>query len=410
MDSLSERLRSLGVRLGSERKEQRPTQARFPVDDILPGDIQATARGEAYVVERQYPWGHAHGAIQLHPRQPSGTLASWAGDPQLVERPLDQILFLDTETTGLAGGTGTFAFLVGVGRFTSGGFQVQQFFMRDPVEEPALLAALETCLEPCQVVVTFNGKSFDWPMLTARYISNGWPDLAPPDAHLDLLHLARRLWRYRLPSRALGVLEQEILGLIRAEEDIPGWMIPQIYFDYLRTRDARPLKGVFYHNAMDILSLAALMIHADAMLEDPLDGADLDPVDLFALGRLMEDLEENDRAVRLYSSGLERDLPVEIETEALRRLSMIQKRSGNFPRAIALWERAAREGAMFAFVELAKYYEHRVRRFDEALHWTRAALDSLSAARPGSLERVRWRRELERRQARLERRISSTSG
>jgi uncharacterized protein YprB with RNaseH-like and TPR domain len=144
-----------------------------------------------------------------------GIIAQWAREPRLAEVEPDTFAFLDTETTGLAGGTGTYAFLVGVGRYDGEDFHLAQFFMRDPAEEPALLWALTDFLGPCQALVTFNGKAFDVPLLNARYITNGETPSLTSTAHLDLLPLARRLWRDRLPSRALGYLEEHILGLTR---------------------------------------------------------------------------------------------------------------------------------------------------------------------------------------------------
>src|SRR4030067_1036414 len=141
--------------------------------------------------------------------------------------------------------------------------------MRDPFEEPAMLLALEEFLAPCKTLVTFNGKSFDAPLLTTRYTLQGWPSPMGRMAHIDLLHLARRLWRDRLPSRTLSNLEVQILGAQRSEEEIPGWMIPQMYFDFLRDGDARPMKRVFYHNEMDVLSMAALLNLVVNLLENP---------------------------------------------------------------------------------------------------------------------------------------------
>ncbi len=188
-------------------------------------------------------------------------LAEWAREPRLAELAPADFAFLDTETTGLSGGTGTYAFLVGVARFEDEGLHLAQFFMRDPSEEPGLLAALEEFLAPCQALVTFNGKAFDAPLLLTRYLCHGWQPPFQGLAHVDLLHLARRLWRDRLPSRTLTMLEAHILGAGRSEEDIPGWLIPEMYFTYLQTGDPTPLKSVFYHNAMDVISLVALMEH-----------------------------------------------------------------------------------------------------------------------------------------------------
>ena len=169
--------------------------------------------------------------------------------PDGFERVLDpgRWLFLDTETTGLAGGTGTYAFLVGIAWWEKGGLAVEQYFMRDYVEEPSLLLGLAARLAERRVLVTFNGKSFDWPLLQTRYRITRAALLEDPDAHLDLLHPARQLWSLRLKSVALSELERHVLGFERGY-DIPSETIPQRYFEFLRGGPAEPVAEVFQHN------------------------------------------------------------------------------------------------------------------------------------------------------------------
>jgi hypothetical protein len=279
--------------------------------------------------------------------------------------------------------------------------------MRDPLEEPSLLAALTEFLQPCQALVTFNGKAFDVPLLNTRYITNG---KAPPLVsvpHLDLLPLARRLWRDRLPSRALGYLEQHILGAYRTHEDVPGWLIPSLYFDYLRNGDARPLLGIFYHNAMDVLSLAALFGHVAQLLAEPLEGRIAHAVDQVAVGKLYEDLGYVQIAAQLYEEGLAQDLPEEVRWETVHRLSLICKRCGDLPSAVTLWQEAARSNQVYAHVELAKFYEHMARDYHAAAAWTEAAIALVSAPGFPRHEGRRWLVDLEHRLARLRRRLGA---
>jgi len=219
------------------------------------------------------------------------------------------------------------------------------------------------------------------------------------------------LWRARLPSRALGYLEEHILGLVRTQEDVPSWVIPSLYFGYLRSGDARPMKGVFYHNAVDVLSLAALLSHVAGLLNDPLNV--VHGLDLVAMGKMFEDLGHVEKAVQLYECGLARDLPEEIYWDTVRRLSLAQKRCGNLSAAVALWREAARSGQIYAHVELAKFYEHHRRDYDEAAQWTRAALALVNAPDPSATLRAgfprhecrRWLADLEHRLARLHRKL-----
>ena len=175
---------------------------------------------------------------------PLDAVAGWADEPRFLDLDLEHFAFIDTETTGLAGGTGTYTFLIGVGRFEKDEFRLVQFFLTNPGEETAQLAAFSEFIAPCEAVVSFNGKSFDIPLINTRFIINRWPSPLTGLAHLDLLHLARRLWKARLSGCTLGDLETHILGMKRSEHDVPGWMIADLYFDYLHTGDSRPLLGV----------------------------------------------------------------------------------------------------------------------------------------------------------------------
>jgi tetratricopeptide (TPR) repeat protein len=276
--------------------------------------------------------------------------------------------------------------------------------MRDPLEEPAQLAALTEFLKDCAVLVSFNGKSFDVPLLNTRYISNGQASPLADLAHLDLLPLARRLWRDRLPSRALGQLEQAILQASRTQEDIPGWLIPGVYFDYLRSGDARPLKGVFYHNAMDVLAMAGLLNHMTHLLDHPLDGRIKHAVDVAAVAKLFEALGDFEKAIQLYEHSLAQDLPEENYWDSLQRLSFIYKRQGDWSAAVELWQQAAAGRQLYAYVELAKFYEHQRRDYQQAAHWTRSALDIFfTPPYPAGIRR--WRLDLEHRLARLQRKL-----
>jgi uncharacterized protein YprB with RNaseH-like and TPR domain len=233
MPSLADKLQSLGVKLGArELPPPHPRKVAYAVEHVMPGRFQTTPHGEVFLVETTYSSEYQHGHTGLWIEHSLRIVAEWAGDQRIAKASLDSFAFLDTETTGLAGGTGTYAFMIGVGRYEADQFRLTQFFMRDPLEEPAQLAALTEFLQPCRTLVTFNGKAFDVPLLNSRFITNGKSSPFASVAHLDLLHLARRLWRDRLASRALGDLEIHILGVERAHEDIPGWLIPSVFFDY----------------------------------------------------------------------------------------------------------------------------------------------------------------------------------
>jgi uncharacterized protein len=412
MPTLSDRLKSLGVKVGARDLPPPAPRHAYAIDQIVPGTKQTTAFGDAFVVESDYTAEYRHGRLGLRYTHSLQTIAEWARDERLAHCSPEGLLFLDTETTGLAGGTGTYAFLIGIGRLVGDRFHLSQIFMRDPIEEPAALAALAEMTRSSAALVTFNGKTFDVPLLNARYVTNRAPSPFAALAHLDLLPLARRLWRERLESRALGSLEVHILGAQRTEEDIPGWLIPQIYFDYLRNGDARPLKRVLYHNAMDVLAMAALLNHVTQMLTDPLAGANpaqsSNPalehgLDLIAMARMFEDLDRLEEAVVLFRRGLTYDIPEEIFRQTMQRLALVHRRRGELAEAVEIWRQATETRQMYAFVELAKYYEHQVRDYSLATQWTRDALAILDTA--DLHVRQQWHAELSHRLARLEKKL-----
>ena len=405
MPSLSDKLKSLGVQVGPKDLQPPGSTEKYPIEKVVTGSYKDTTFGETFIVETRYPLDHRQGSVSLNLETPLNTIASWAGDNRLRDcRPQD-ITFLDTETSGLAGGTGTYAFLIGVGRFSENGFHLTQYFMRDPLEEPAQLAALAVFFETCNGLVTFNGKTFDVPLINTRYITNGEESPLKSTAHLDLLPLARKLWRNRLPSRSLSYLEAHVLRTIRTQDDIPGWLIPSLYFNYLRNGDARPLKSVFYHNAMDILSMVALLNFVTKLIEDPINAKFEHDIDMIATAKIYEDVGKIDEAASLYARSLDCELPDHNRCEAIKQWSFLEKRRRNHIKALELWQHATSYAEIYAFVELAKYFEHNIGDYNQALYWTNSALQIIRTESYAPVDRWRWEPELEYRLARLMRKI-----
>src|SRR5258706_98515 len=248
-----------------------------------------------------------------------------------------------------------------------------------------------------------HGKAFDAPLLVTRYSMPRIPVPFKHYAHLDLLPLARRLWRDRLPSRALKYLEEHILAFTRTADEVPGYEIPWLYFDYLRTGDASPLAGVFYHNAMDVVAMAALLNHMSEMTANPYDGRVQHGLDFIALGKLFEDLDHWEDAARLYERGLESELEEADFGVAVKRLSILQKKRGDMSQAVRLWEQAAGEGHIYAHIELAKYYEHKIRDPKISIKWTKSARKLAERADLPAYIRKHWLDEIDRRLLRLRR-------
>jgi len=289
-------------------------------------------------------------------------------------------LFLDTETTGLSGGSGTYPFLVGIAWWEGGGLEIEQLFMREYSEERSLLCALRERIADHPVVVTFNGKSFDWPLLETRYRMTRKISVPTPRAHLDFLHPARHLWRLRLGSVRLSELERHVLGWDRGADLLSG-LIPQIYFDYLRGGPPERLVPVLNHNQMDLRGLAALSSRILSLLSD-VETLGQDGLELFGVSRICEKRGEEIRARTLYEKSIASFLPTETDRVARRSLARLAKRQGDFELACELWKDAldnSRHGYE-AYEQLAIYYERKVRDPEQAREIVKQALDELRRA------------------------------
>jgi uncharacterized protein YprB with RNaseH-like and TPR domain len=405
MSSLGDRLRALGVPVVGPDADNVPRGSPHPIEQVVAGTYVQTACGPAFVGTERHAVGRRHGCADLTSGASLDVIAAWAGESELAGQRIEDVAYIDAETTGLARAAGTYAFLVGVGRYEGGFLEVAQFFMHDPAEEAAMLAALRSFLAPCRTLVTFNGKTFDLPLLRSRYVANNQDVPFTDLPHLDLLSLARRLWRTRLPSRALSCLEGEVLGYDRPTQDLSGWLIPVVYFDYLRDGDARPVGDVFAHNVVDILSMAALLSHAATLTADPLSEP-VPALDRFDLGSLYEDIGRAETAVRLYQRAMEDGLPPQEHRRARQRWSLIEKRRDNLDQAMALWEQAAAEGELYAFIELAKAQEHHRHDYAAASRWTQRALDRVGMPDDAATDRQQQVASLTHRLDRLQRKIA----
>ena len=319
----------------------------------------------------------------------------------------EQWLFLDTETTGLAGGSGTYAFLVGIAWWEGGGLEIEQFFLRECSEERALLLALGERIREHPVLITFNGKSFDWPLLETRYRMSRKIPVPAPRAHIDFLHPARNLWRLRLGSVRLSELERHVLGWDRGADVLSG-LIPQIYFDYLRGGPPERLVPVLNHNQMDLRGLAALASRILSLLSD-VENIGQDGLELFGVSRICEKRGENGRARKLYEKSIASFLPTETDRAARRSLARLAKREGDFELACELWKDAlgnSRHGYE-AYEQLAIYHEHKARNPEQARQVVQQAIHDLRRAlqagdiTPGAYREFKAR--FDRRLERLER-------
>ncbi len=343
----------------------------------MSGEVVRTPHGEHFETERLWERHRRHGSVDISDlaELPEDLLGSLSEGAIARAHPL-KWAFLDTETTGLAGGTGTYAFLIGVGAIEQGGFRLRQFFMRDYGEEPSLLWRLSEHLAQFDVLITYNGKAYDQPLLETRFRMARARHPFDRMEHLDLLFGARRLWKLRLESCRLVDLENRVLGVER-EGDLPGEMIPYCYFEFLRTKQAFRLVPIFHHNAIDILSLACLTAIVPFAFRSPEDAALRHGADFLGLARWLLHAGRTDEALRLFRRAVDLGLPDSLLFRTLWDIALIDKRAGREDAALAVVSELAGSRNPWqarALEELAKHYEHRERNYAMALEMTRQAL------------------------------------
>jgi len=324
--------------------------------------------------------------------------------PDELRRPL----FLDTETTGLSGGTGTVAFLVGLAWRDGDGLRLVQYFLSDFNQESALLWAVGQCVRDAGVLVSYNGRSFDWPLLQTRLVMRRADPAWPSPPHLDLLTLARRIFKPRLPDCALQTIEQAVLDLHRAD-DLPGTLIPGRFFAWLRNGDPSVLDPVFVHNRQDVLSMAVLLARFETVLSSS-DG--LDPLDRFGRARFLEARGFEREAIReyrwLWSEGRHAGRLMARGAVGLR-LARLLRRDGGWREARNVLEECwqTQSYPYPAAIELAKLLEHQARDLSAA---RRIVSDALGLLVLAAVPNPQWREDLERRLGRLDRRLGTDHG
>ena len=393
------------------------------VADVLGGEWRETRgrsksanRPRYLVVDRQYPAEHRLGRVAIADCLPAADglwprvdLLMCGGNGAGALR--GRLLFVDLETTGLAGGAGTYAFLVGCGWFEGATFRVRQFFLSSYAAERGLLEDVADIIGASGALVTYNGKAFDLPLIETRFLFHRLVARYSGLPHLDMLHPARRLWRSQGRARSpigvgerqapcrLTLVEQAVLGHVR-EGDVPGSEVPSRYFHYVRTGDARPLDGVLEHNRLDLLALAMITARAAQLLEEGAAGART-PREALGLGRLYERGGMIGEARACFASAAGADLTVGmyddvdslIVAEALRAYGVLCRRERRYADAADAWRRilalpdCPTHIAQEATEALAVHHEHRLRDLSAARRFAMQALEfSASATRAQAVQ------------------------
>ena len=386
------------------------TNEELPLEALVGGTLRETVAGACWQVDLRYDLQATHGTVLLADalHHPVRLRPNERGPEDRDVLDLRRAVFLDTETTGLAGGTGTVAFLVGAGWLDDSVFHVRQYFMRDYPEEAGLLQAVRDDLDD-RPLVSFNGRSYDWPLLLTRWklsrtrwdanTKGAAPSPWTPGgrAHFDLLPIARRLWSRTLHSRSLGTIERHVLGLGR-QDDLPSASIPAAYFHYLRSGYSHAIARAFRHNQVDIVSMLALLAPIGRIVAEP-EVQVAHPGDALGTARLLLDLGESSLARRCLEARLP-DAAKREQPEMRRMLATLCRRAGDVQAALVQWTALATNPHVFdreAYEHVAKVYEHQLRDFDTALRWTEEALERVPQ------QTAAWA-ALEHRRDRLERR------
>ncbi len=394
---------------GSEKNKSKFKKEKTQKKSIvstLGGKLRENDEGCFYKYEKKYSLNYKHGRHCLHKINKCKLdnlrhlFNKEFNDPFNCE----DLLFIDTETTGLAGGTGTVPFMVGLGYFSENNFIVEQLFMRDFDEEFALLRELKKIISSYPVIVSFNGKSFDLPLLETRLVMNKC-DKFKISFHFDLLHASRRLWSY-LNSCSLHNLENKKLNISR-NNYLPGSEVPEIYFNYLQNKDPEVLRPVFKHNLIDIISLVTLLNHLNIVLDSE-EECELESRELFNLGKIFEKEKKIKKSVKYYEKSRKKCETSYLMTDIEIKLSWQYKRLESWVKAVNIWEKMITEnrGELFPYIELAKYYEHQVNKYSKAAEYTEKGLDYLQGKRRIKAKYDKKKNKLKHRLNRLEEKMS----
>lgn len=357
------------------------------------------------VREVSYPLSHQHGHYQFGDLLEAVSL--W--NMEQTKHPLSaaghsptDLVFFDTETTGLGGGTGNTIFLLGHASISGDSVKLKQHILPNPGAEVALYQSFLTNAD-YTTLVTYNGKAFDWPQVKTRHtlVRDHVPKL-PSFGHFDLYHAARRLWKHKIERMKLSIVEQEVLGLER-KDDIPGFLAPMIYFDFLERKNPEGLLGVMKHNETDILSLLTLYTHITFQIL----GRDKTqtPRETYEVGRWFSYLGESEKAKQAFTGLL--DDGNEEEISAKHALAFEYKKHKEWHKAVALWKESASKGTKKqqkeACIELAKHFEHREKSLELAMKYCRLAEEIHREEKSTTKKDMIFTAELEKRIRRISR-------
>lgn len=375
-----------------------------------PRAVPAKRREPVQVFENSYLVGASYGRIPIGMglQVPADILGFLSRDAAFEGLDLSTAVFLDLETTGLAGGTGTVPFLVGLAYYRDDRFKVTQFFLDEMAEEDRLIRELDRFVRDMgfRSIVSYNGKAFDLPLVETRFALHRTPCPFRGLPHLDFLFSARSLWKHRYESCRLFDLAHRVVQAERSE-DIPGGEIPLRYFQYIRNKDFSLIDPILYHNQEDLLSLLGVVVAGAVLVDRNREAAErgeADAMDLFGVAKLFERAGDVTKTTTLLEKALARGLTAEAGHQARRKLSGHLKKSKDWDKALEVWREMAAGDDCDCFRELAIHYEHRAKDFGEAIRYATEGL-ALAKGRLPAAER-----DFEKRLARLRGKMACGKG
>jgi hypothetical protein len=367
MSDILAQLKSLGVTLGMPDKpavpKSQPGDVFQALEKAFPnGFTNENTFGPYFINRCTYPASYTHGCVHLdHELSKSRMFSSIVG---LSEIRKEDTLAMDTETSGLSADASSFVFMIGMGYYSANQYIVDQLILPDLIYEKAFLHQTEIIFARFPVLLTYNGKSFDIPMIRSRCNFHFFPDFCSDMHHVDFLPIARKYWRKTLPNCRLSTLEQEVLKIRRGEAEVPGFMAPEIYRDFLNTTDGTALKGVAYHNEIDVMSLSAFLVFLGKITQTGMYNPDLLSechlsVPDFYRNTIPVDPENADITPLLNNSYF--------SIHEKKKTAGILKKMGAFEKSLHIYTALAENGDIASCYEAASLYEKNFQNHQDAI-------------------------------------------
>lgn len=393
------KLESLGLHFGiNPQIDAIINNARKRASKSLEGISSENSLGEFFFQEKTYSEEYLHGIVQFQNLATDSAVIKLPDNENIIN--LTDCIFLDTETTGLSLSGGTFAFMIGIGYFHQNQFYLRQYFLKDPSQEDAMLLDLLNLSEHFSTIVSYNGISFDVPIIKSRFRYHRIPSDFHNKGHIDLLRYARMLFRFQFDDRTLKNMELNVLNFQRSEDEIPGFLAPMIYQEYLLNKEIEKIKGVFYHNAMDIISLAAFISVVNEISTQNKDYFAKFETLNFSIAKQFEKNKIFEKAIESYEITAEQtNLSDHVKMNCYLSLAKLYKRQNQLELAIRNWQNATKYNNVEAYIELAKVYEHNLKNFKQAIEYCQNALSILE----NSIESISNKRMIEACNHRLKR-------